>query len=242
VKISPTGLAMIKDFEGLRLTAYTDPAGVTTIGWGHTKTAPAFKTITKAQAEILFEDDIEEAETDLNRSLDAAGLVVNQSQFDALMSWVFNLGITKFRGSTAYRLMREGAPDDEVAAALSWWNKATDPKTGKKVSLPGLARRRKAEHDLYLGYAADKPKPLAQTKTVIGGALAVGAGAIALVDQLAEMTPVLTEMTTTLKPYATAGSWVAVVCTALSIAGGMLSIYGRWKLRREALERPEGSV
>ncbi len=138
-RIGPAGLALIKEFEGLRLTAYLCPAKVWTIGYGSTgaKVKPG-QTITEAQAEALLLQD-------LDRFEDAVALAApgaTQNQFDAMVALAFNIGIGAFGKSTVLRKHRDGN-HRAAAEAFGMWVKAKD-----KV-LPGLQRRRAREADLY---------------------------------------------------------------------------------------------
>lgn len=139
--ISDEGLSLIKKFEGLRLTAYQDAVGIWTIGYGHTgpDVTPGMR-VTQEQAESLLRKDVAEAE-DAVRSLVKAP--ISQSQYDALVSFVFNVGRTAFMNSTLLRLLNQG---DWVSAAAEFakWHKA-----GKKA-LEGLLRRRIEEMILFL--------------------------------------------------------------------------------------------
>lgn len=139
---SSKGKLLIKDFEGLRLKAYLCAAGVPTIGWGHTKGVRLGQTITEAQAEDLLVEDIAPIERQLNR----LGVNFRQGQFDALVSWIFNLGATAFSNSTLYKRIKEGAADQQVADEIVKWVYAN----GRP--LLGLMKRRAAEANLFLGY------------------------------------------------------------------------------------------
>ena len=90
MKISAKGLDIIKEHEGLRLNAYKDIVGVWTIGYGHTSTTYPGHVITKTEAEQLLLDDVSWAENAVNKYLKHVRL--NQNQFDALVSLVFNVG------------------------------------------------------------------------------------------------------------------------------------------------------
>ncbi len=139
---SNQGKQLIKDFEGLQLKAYRCPAGVPTIGWGHTKGVKMGMRITEAQAEDMLVEDIAPIERLLN------GLKINfrQEQFDALVSWIFNLGEGNFKASTMYKRIIGNAKDEEITDQLvKWINAAGRP-------LPGLIKRRVAEANLFLGY------------------------------------------------------------------------------------------
>lgn len=148
------GLDLIKRFEGLELKAYQDIAGIWTIGYGHTEgfksDPPAFHAeseITEIQAHNLLRLDIEGREKKLDEWLKHHGVMVNQNQFDALMSLIYNIGWGNFSGSiVASRLRRKdviGAAD-----AFGLWNKATVKGVLREVR--GLTRRRAAERELFL--------------------------------------------------------------------------------------------
>ena len=108
MKTSNKGKNLIKEAEGLRLEAYLCPAKVPTIGWGHTKGVMMGQHITLAEAEDLLVEDIAPIERLLN------GMKINfrQEQFDALVSWIFNLGEGKFKGSTMYKRIIGNAKDE----------------------------------------------------------------------------------------------------------------------------------
>ena len=99
MKISQKGIDLIKKFEGCKLQAYLCPAGVWTIGVGHTKGVKKGMVITQRQAETFLKDDIKPVETLLN----GMGINYTQGQFDALTSWIFNLGQGNFKSSTMYK-------------------------------------------------------------------------------------------------------------------------------------------
>jgi lysozyme len=139
--ISDKGLRIIQDHEKLRLTAYLPtPNDVWTIGWGHTKTAKPGMTITEAEAERLLRVDLDWVEAAI------ANLVkvpLTQNQYDALASFMFNIGRTQFDTSTMLKLLN--AEDYEGAAAqFPRWNKQ------KGKVLKGLTKRRNQEQQLFL--------------------------------------------------------------------------------------------
>ena len=134
---------LIKEFEGLRLNAYLCPAGVWTIGYGHTRTARAGMRITKDQADLLLADDITRVVSSMMRHI---RVPLDNYQYGALVSFVFNVGIGAFLGSTLLRLLNDNR-HDLVPQQLMRWNKATID--GKRVELPGLTRRRAAEAQLW---------------------------------------------------------------------------------------------
>lgn len=137
---SNTGLSLIKDHEGLRLVAYKDPVGVLTIGYGHTSSVTPGMFITVEQAHTLLLEDVQEAERCVNRNVKVP---LYQSQFDALVSFVFNLGCGRFRSSTLLARLNQG---NYLAAADQFprWKFAA----GRE--LPGLVRRRAVEQSLFL--------------------------------------------------------------------------------------------
>ena len=140
MKISDKGLNLIKEFEGCRLTSYVCPAGVLTIGYGSTGShVKSGMTITKEEAENLLRKDVSRFETAVN---DLVKVSLNQGQFDALVSFAFNLGSGALAESTLLRLLNNS--DYEGAAAqFDRWVKAG------AVTLEGLVRRRNAEEALF---------------------------------------------------------------------------------------------
>lgn len=143
MKTSNKGIEMIKGFETLHLKAYMCPAGHYTIGWGHTKGVTATQHISLTQAEMFLSEDVKNAEVCV---LKIPGLA--QNQFDALVSFVFNVGVQAFENSTLRRLVIANRNDKAIAGEFIRWKYAT--VGGRKVVLPGLERRRKAEADMYI--------------------------------------------------------------------------------------------
>lgn len=145
MKTSSSGHALIRQFEGDKLQAYICPAGVLTIGVGHTGSdvKPGMK-ITQAQSDALLTADLAKFEAAVLRLVKVP---LTQNQFDALVSFAFNLGAGALGGSTLLKLLNSGRYS-EAAAQFSKWDKAT--VNGKKVALPGLTKRRAAEAALFL--------------------------------------------------------------------------------------------
>jgi len=143
MKTSQEGICLIKKFEGWELEAYQCSANVWTIGYGHTKNIVKGDTCTKEEAEQILTDDLEEFEGYVNNLVEAD---LNQSQFDALVAWTYNLGPTNLKSSTLLKRLNEGDMDD-VPHQIRRWNKA-----GGQV-LDGLIRRREAEALLFKGEA-----------------------------------------------------------------------------------------
>lgn len=140
--INEQGLALIKEFEGCQLEAYLCPAGVPTIGYGHTFAVEMGQTISEAEADALLREDLKDAEEAVDRLVVAP---INDNQFSALTSFVFNVGSGAFERSTMLSMLNANAQTDTVAAQFLRWNKANGEE------LPGLTRRRHAERALFLG-------------------------------------------------------------------------------------------
>ena len=145
MQTSDKGIALIKEFEGCKLTAYQDSIGVWTIGYGWTqpvdgKTIRGGMTIKQETAERLLKTGLVSYESDVSR-LVKVGLT--QEQFDALVSFTYNLGSRSLSTSTLLRKLNAGDYTGAAAEFMSW-NKA-----GGKA-LKGLTRRREAERALFL--------------------------------------------------------------------------------------------
>lgn len=132
----------IQSFEGLRLNRYTDSAGVDTIGYGHTKTARNYNRITPAMADRLLFSDISTFEKLLNTYRRTRGYQLNQNQFDAILSFLFNTGSIK-AGSQLDKAIRAN-DSKEVARQILRYTYAG----GKEE--PGLVTRRNYEARLYI--------------------------------------------------------------------------------------------
>lgn len=141
MKTSDNGLRIIKSYESLRLQAYRCPAGVVTIGYGHTRTARLGQTITEPQATGLLREDVADAERAVNRT--AAVRPLTQNQFDALVSLVFNIGTGNYDKSTLRAKVINNTADPAIRAEFGKWVNAG----GKRLA--GLVKRRTAEADLY---------------------------------------------------------------------------------------------
>lgn len=144
MKTSDKGIALIKKYEGLRLNAYLCPAGVWTIGYGHTNGVQKGDKVNEAGATAMLREDLAWAE----RAVNDAKVKLTQEQFDALVSLTFNIGSGNFRKYWVTPL-RENSNSGALYDKFLSWVKATDPKTGQKVTLPGLVKRRTEEAELY---------------------------------------------------------------------------------------------
>ena len=144
MKTSNNGINLIKEFEGCKLSSYKCPAGVWTIGYGHTKNVKQGMKITNEHATNLLKDDLKTYEGYVNKYVKVK---LNQNQFDALVSFTFNCGGGALKSSTLLKKLNKG---DYTGAAneLLRWNKAN----GK--ILAGLTRRRQAEKALFLKQSA----------------------------------------------------------------------------------------
>lgn len=206
--ISPAGRDLIAEFEqgpsgGPALTSYLCPAGVWTIGYGHTRGVAQGDTLPGlAAAQMLLDDDLVEWADYTERAIGAAP--TTQHEFDAMVSLTFNIGVAGFTNSTVLRLHKKG---DKAGAARAFgmWNKAT--VNGRLVEMPGLTRRRAAETALYLTpdpltetepapppampQEVARPKGLMASKTVIAGGVSATAGAASLIDQLDQVVPIM---------------------------------------------------
>ena len=143
MQTSSNGIELIKEHEKLRLKAYLDAVGIPTIGYGHTKGVKIGQTITEDQAIEFLKEDLSVAENAINKQ----NLSLNQNQFDALVSFVFNVGTGSFQSSTLLKKAKADSNDTSIALEFAKWKYGT--VKGKKVVLGGLVKRRKNESDLY---------------------------------------------------------------------------------------------
>lgn len=197
-QVSQEGIELIKRFEGLETQSYKDIAGIWTIGYGHTgpEVGPGM-SVTPAEAEDLLQRDLERFERGVANGVD---VTITQSQFDALVSLSYNIGVSAFSRSTALKRLNSG-DFAGAAEAITWWNKAT--VNGKKRPVLGLTRRRAAEAALFLqdvhdddikggGVVVEENSPRRRNPmnsrtvggaTTAGAAGAAGAGAIIMGDR-----------------------------------------------------------
>ncbi len=139
MKASKAAYILIQQFESLRLIAYKCPGGVWTIGYGHTSGVQEGMTITEAEADELLAEDIEVCEKQIN----SLNLSLNQNQFDALVSFLFNVGIGNFSKSTLLMKVKVNPYDNSIADEFARW------VCSKGKKLTGLQRRRTSEIKLY---------------------------------------------------------------------------------------------
>ena len=139
MRIGTAGINLIKSFEGCVLTAYKCPAGMWTIGWGHTKDVYEGMSITQEEADALFLEDIKIYEDAVNNYVSKFNF--NQNHFDALTSFAYNCGIGSLNSICSLNSIAE------IAAELPLYCNAY--VNGVKTQLPGLVRRRQAELELF---------------------------------------------------------------------------------------------
>ena len=210
-EINVAGYRLIKEFESgpfgnsqPALMPYLCPAGRLTNGWGNTHDVRPGVTITLAQAEADLARNLDWAEACVERYATAP----NENEFAAMVSLCFNIGpnaSSGFPSSTVLRLHNRGDKAG-AAAAFAMWRKMRDPVSGALVDSAGLLRRRNLEANLYLTpVAAQGPAPMPQcvvpeksalsSKTVIAGGVAVATGTASVADQLNQVAPVLSSIT-----------------------------------------------
>lgn len=147
MKMTSRGLALVKEFEGFRPTWYRCPAGVLTVGYGHTGPLPAGvrAPLTEAQASALLSDRLaREFEPGVRA---AVKVPLTDGQYSALVSFAYNVGLGNLKKSTLLRKVN-GGDFEGAAAEFGKWTR------GGGRALPGLVRRRRAEEALFRGLAA----------------------------------------------------------------------------------------
>lgn len=133
------GLDLIKKYEGLRLEAYKCPAGVWTIGYGHTKGVIKGMKISKEEADKLLQQDVSVFELQVINTVGK----LSDCKIDALVSFAYNVGIAAFRNSTLCRKVKANSDDPAIRNEFMKWVYAGSKK------LPGLVKRRAEEADVY---------------------------------------------------------------------------------------------
>tara|TARA_R100000544_G_C2218883_1_gene56251 strand:- start:411 stop:863 length:453 start_codon:yes stop_codon:yes gene_type:complete len=144
MKTSEEGIALIKKFEGCKLDAYQCSADVWTIGFGTTQGVKKGATCSQDEAETFLANDLCQFEQSILKMVDVS---LKQNEFDALISWIYNLGATNFSESTLLRRINDNTDSSraDIPYQIKRWNRA-----GGKV-LDGLVRRREAEALLWQG-------------------------------------------------------------------------------------------
>lgn len=153
MRISDEGLRFIQRWESCRLRAYLDIAGVPTIGWGTTVYPTGERVrlgdeVSQEQADLYLRLECDEKARQVSALIDDnRERELTQRQVDALLSLVYNIGVTAFRRSTLRRLINEGKLGDEVERWWKAWSKAH--VDGRLRVVKGLADRRAAEHAMF---------------------------------------------------------------------------------------------
>jgi len=223
-RINAAGLSLIQQWEGLKLTAYKDVAGIWTIGYGHTSAAgsPSVTpgmTITKAEASRILQNDLAKFEARVERLVTVS---LTENQFATLVSFDFNTGA--LHKSTLLKKLNKGDYNAVPAELAKWVNAG-----GKKVQ--GLVNRRAAEAGLWAkGAFVSSNTVTATTKAnkadvaTIGGAGAAGAAAT--------IGPVIPEIVSTIsnqQDELSSGQWVRVAIAAIIVGLALWGIYRKIK-------------
>jgi len=139
LEISPQGIKLIQRWEGCKTRAYQCSANVWTIGWGHTKGVKRGDTITVAEADKLLLKDLVEYDQAVNKLVTVP---LSENQYDALVSFTYNVGISAFKGSTLLRVLNQEKYSEAANQFMRW------VKAGNKT-IQGLVNRRQAEKELF---------------------------------------------------------------------------------------------
>jgi len=139
MKASQQAYNLIREFEGLRLQAYQCPSGIWTIGYGHTTNVAPNTVISQLQANLLLQEDVAQCERTLNRY----NLALTQNMYDALISFIFNVGAGNFHRSALLSKIKVNSYDSSITDEFLKWIHS------KGKPLAGLQRRRMAEMKLY---------------------------------------------------------------------------------------------
>ena len=230
MRTSENGIELVKAFEGLHkvksdgsVRSYRCPAGRWTIGYGHTHGVRSGETITPEEAEDLLRKDLQDCEAVVERMVKVD---LTQNQFDALVSFVFNLGQGNFGSSTLLRKLNRGEYES-AAEEFIRWNKAR--VDGELKALPGLTRRRTAEAALFEmdvelaseggDLPAQKPeqaetKPLGKSRTLFG-------------LSMAGLSTGINEATAQLQALTAYSDTLQVVFVVLTLIGIGIAVYAR---------------
>lgn len=152
METSQRGIDLIKRFEGLITHSYLCPAGYWTAGYGHRENVTKDTVMTEEEAENLLKKDLRKFESKLNYSLEHDNVNLNKNQFDACISFIFNLGFSAFIFSTLYKKLKAGDYEGASNEFPKWvYITKTDKLTGErfKIKLKGLETRRKSEQELF---------------------------------------------------------------------------------------------
>ena len=140
MKPSEACIEFIKGFEGFKANAYLCPAGVWTIGYGTTEYVDSGDTVTEEEACDLLRKDVQEAADAVD---DLVDVELSQPQYDALCSFIYNVGRSAFANSTMLKMLNRGQSAKSIGPQFERWVKAN----GQVI--PGLTRRRAAEREMF---------------------------------------------------------------------------------------------
>lgn len=239
--ISQVGVQLIKKHEGLRLKAYLCPGKIWTIGYGHTKTAYAGQIINTRQAESLLQRDLREVESTLEETV---RVKLTQNQYDALCSFIFNVGAKAFVESTLLKRLNNKDDQSVTPQLLRWVHANGRP-------LPGLIRRRQEEAALWLSNdlvanadsetqlsaQAKGGKPMLQSTTAWGATIAgTSASITAFRDGLKPLEEVRTTTTSI------ADLWNFVLTNPYPILGVICLAACLWVIRERVRHAHEDGI
>lgn len=232
--LSPNGRAKIKQWEALKLVAYLDPVGIWTIGYGHTGDVKEGDVITKPQAERLLDDDISVVTRAIERYVKPHIIeAMTQNQYDALVSFVFNVGAGAFQKSTLLKKLNNGDLD-AVPGELARWNKGYNPKTKRKEIVDGLVNRRKVEADLWTtGQATGKfvssnyvvPVPPVKPEQVTAAGASTATGLATLADPVTKVIDSLQ----TQQQALSSGDKIQMVIGGIIVLAGIVGLLMAWQ-------------
>lgn len=233
MRTSANGIRLIKGFESFRGNAYLCPAGVWTIGYGSIDGVFQGQTITEPEANALLSEELKRYETAVNLACDT-----NQNEFDAFVSFCFNVGIEGFKTSTVLKAHKRG-DHASAARAFALWNKG-----GGKV-LPGLVRRRAAEAALYLtqepddvsdgASQPDMPQRVDGEKRMSRSKINLAQAGTASIATLTGATELLRTVDDFKESIAGLGQWmVPLACLAVVVLCGF-TIWQRYDMRKRGV-------
>lgn len=237
MKTSDAGIALIKRWEGERLSAYLCPAGVWTIGVGHTAAmgdpAPVSgMRITSDEATAILRRDLERVEKDVEA---AVTVDLSKRQFDTLVSFVFNVGIGAFRKSTLLKKLNAGQYESIPTELMKW------TRVNGQVN-QGLVNRRKAEADYWRGapsdqqpvgimpQAVDQPRKMRQSKEGNAALLTGGAATLSAANDVARQVRESGDNLTSILDLLKNPTFVALIVIVLA-AGAI------WYWRKQRMDR-----
>lgn len=237
MKTSDAGIALIKRWEGERLTAYLCPAGVWTIGVGHTSAmgdpAPVSgMRITSEEASSILRRDLGRIEKDVDA---AVTVPLNQRQFDTLVSFVFNVGISAFRKSTLLKKLNAG-DYQAVPNELMKWTRVNGQLN------QGLVNRRKAEADYWRGapsdqkpegimpQAVDAPRKMRQSKEGNAALFTGGLASLTVANDISRQVKETGDTLTSLLDMLKNPAFLSMV--AIALAAGAI-----WYWRKQRMDK-----